>query len=184
MFTYTCGQLRSPGNYRFATIGFNAKGLYYDNHPLSGLSVVNSIACINEDEECRGELSNLVYQLNAGEDVVQKKKAECLTLYRNDINMFSYYPIELAYQLPPCPCTWQQAWRDWGRFQFDFNDFYCFYQRFPTFRGDTAFPFAADATQYCCYTPYTFASRLYVTLTVMCCMRENTNLSAFSLLLL
>jgi hypothetical protein len=44
VFTYQCGAMTWSGN---ATIGFNAGGSQYENHPLSGSSITRSIACMN-----------------------------------------------------------------------------------------------------------------------------------------
>jgi len=43
-----------------ATIGFNAGGTLFENHPLSGMAYVNSIACTNQS---RTVWTNLVYRL-------------------------------------------------------------------------------------------------------------------------
>ena len=57
IFTYMCGSLGWSGS---ATIGFNARGDYYANHPLSGLKSSNAVSCANRDSVW----SNVVYDLN------------------------------------------------------------------------------------------------------------------------
>lgn len=58
VITFRCGALGWSGE---ATIGFNAGGDYYENHPLSGLSISNKIACVHDnDSEWNNEIYNLV----------------------------------------------------------------------------------------------------------------------------
>lgn len=56
IFTYKCGSL---GWSEEAIIGYNAGGDYYMNHPLSGLSVTISIACVHNDSVW----NNVIYSL-------------------------------------------------------------------------------------------------------------------------
>ena len=56
IFTFKCGSLGWSGR---ATVGFNAGGSYYVNHPLSGSQLSNAIACANPDSEW----NNIVYDL-------------------------------------------------------------------------------------------------------------------------
>ena len=141
VFTYDCARMQTPGYYKYATIGFNARGEYYQNHPFSGLSVANNVAC-----DGGSQWNTLVYRLHLHVDFVQQKRAQCLQMYKKDENLLDgSYISFLASQAEPCPCSFRQAWRDW-RFQIDWrNDPYCFYQRFPIL-GLTA-----AAAQYCCY---------------------------------
>ena len=57
VFTFQCGLLNWAGD---ATIGFNAGGDYYENHPLSGLSLSNAIACVHNDSVWNNVIYNLV----------------------------------------------------------------------------------------------------------------------------
>ena len=57
MFTYLCGAMTWNGN---ATVGFNAGGTLFENHPLSGTANTNSIACTNYSHSA---WTNLVYKL-------------------------------------------------------------------------------------------------------------------------
>ena len=57
VFTYQCGLMEWS---RGATIGFNAAGQIYENHPFSGSENVHEIACVNSPDL---EWSNLVYKL-------------------------------------------------------------------------------------------------------------------------
>lgn len=57
VFTYKCGALNWAGE---ATIGYNAGGDYYMNHPLSGLSLSNAIACVHNDSVWNNVIYNLV----------------------------------------------------------------------------------------------------------------------------
>ena len=44
LYIYQCGSMSWHGR---ATVGFNAGGSLFDNHPLSGNSSINSLACMN-----------------------------------------------------------------------------------------------------------------------------------------
>ena len=44
LYIYQCGSMSWHGR---ATVGFNAGGSLFDNHPLSGNSSINSLACVN-----------------------------------------------------------------------------------------------------------------------------------------
>ena len=58
IFTFKCGSLGWSGR---ATVGFNAGGSYYANHPLSRSKLSNAIACANPDSEW----NNIVYDLTS-----------------------------------------------------------------------------------------------------------------------
>ena len=57
VFTFKCGSLNWAGD---AVIGFNAGGDYYVNHPLSGLSLSNAVACVHNDSVWNNVIYNLV----------------------------------------------------------------------------------------------------------------------------
>ena len=137
VFTYNCPRMETPGYYKYATIGFNARGEYYQNHPFSGLSIANNVACTGM------QWNTLVYRLHLHADFVQQKRAQCLQMYKEDEDLFDNSYISILTSLAePCPCSLRQAWRD-RRFQIDWrNDLYCFYQRFSIL---------GFSTQYCCY---------------------------------
>ena len=137
VFTYDCLRMETPGYYKYATIGFNARGEYYQNHPFSGLSIANNVACSGS------QWNTLVYRLHLHADFVQQKRAQCLQMYKEDEELFDNSYISFLTSLAePCPCSLRQAWRD-RRFQIDWrNDLYCFYQRFFTL---------GLSAQYCCY---------------------------------
>ncbi|CAI8033001.1 Low-density lipoprotein receptor-related protein 6, partial [Geodia barretti] len=56
IFTYKCGSL---GWSEEAIVGYNAAGDYYMNHPLSGLYLTQSIACVHTDSVW----NNVIYDL-------------------------------------------------------------------------------------------------------------------------
>ena len=56
IFTYKCGTL---GWSEEAIVGYNAAGDYYMNHPLSGLYLTQSIACVHNDSVW----NNVIYDL-------------------------------------------------------------------------------------------------------------------------
>ena len=59
IFTYKCGSLGWSG--RRSTIGFNAGGDYYANHPLSSQPFSNAVACLNR----RSIWNNILYDLTS-----------------------------------------------------------------------------------------------------------------------
>lgn len=57
LFIYQCGAMSWNGN---ATVGFNAGGTWFENHPLSGTSKIDSVACLNYTSAV---WTSLVYKL-------------------------------------------------------------------------------------------------------------------------
>ncbi len=58
VYTYQCGELQWSNE---ATIGFNAGGDIYENHPLSGQTHANSIACVHTNHNT--PWNNVIYDL-------------------------------------------------------------------------------------------------------------------------
>ena len=58
IFTFKCGTLNWSGR---TTIGFNAGGEYYANHPLSLKLFANAVACLNNDSLW----TNIIYDLTS-----------------------------------------------------------------------------------------------------------------------
>ncbi len=130
------------GYWRHATIGYNAGGDHYKNHPLTGYSQVKDIGCNGPKSD---KIHNILYQLTLSPDYIQQKKSECLKKLREDEDLYGSDIESFASNLQPCPCSWWQGWRD-RRFRFDWNAWYsgnlCYHDRFPGFN---------DGSQYCCY---------------------------------
>ena len=86
MFTYQCGSLQWGSNtwWPFSTIGYNAAGLFYENHPFTGQSFVSDIACINM-KKSNIEWSNVVYKLSLDDDAKQQIRAKCVKQYNTDV---------------------------------------------------------------------------------------------------
>ena len=60
IFIYNCDHVSwSDG----ATIGYNAAGDFFENHPLSGLLHANTIGCVHVTEENMVPINNVVYDL-------------------------------------------------------------------------------------------------------------------------
>ncbi len=57
LFIYQCGAVSWHGN---ATVGFNAGGTWFENHPFSGTRNVASVSCLNSTTSV---WTNLVYKL-------------------------------------------------------------------------------------------------------------------------
>ncbi len=154
VFTYVCGSdgttnFLSPGNYRYAVVGYNAFGLKLDNHQLSAMRVVDVVSCVNYQFESCGETSNLVYQLSIGADERQMAKKDCLRLLDEDRKKNPDFRSLENLEPEPCPCSFWQAWRDRGRFRWAYPDYWCFFQVQPQIISEYTF------TQQCCYKFYT-----------------------------
>ena len=67
IFIYKCGTLKWS---RPATIGFNAGGNYYANHPISGSSFSNAIACLNRHSVWNNVLYDLTDSIQSGSGLV------------------------------------------------------------------------------------------------------------------
>ena len=62
VYIYKCGLMGWSDE---ATIGWNAGGELYANHPLSGLPAANKIACVHQTQG--SDLNNVIYDLVPGE---------------------------------------------------------------------------------------------------------------------
>ena len=61
VYIYTCDEMTWSDE---ATIGFNAAGDHYENHPLSGLLTANAIDCVHDTgDESAVFTNNVVYDL-------------------------------------------------------------------------------------------------------------------------
>jgi fibulin 1/2 len=141
IFTYHCQNLQWSGYWRHATIGYNAGGEYYYNHPLTGLPQVNNIACLNQPAD---SYYNLLNKLSTS--IANERREECNWFYQRDKANNDIKDInKIAETLTPCPCTIWQAWRD-RRFAFEwtawYEGYYCFQQRIAS---------PTKASQLCCY---------------------------------
>ena len=142
VFTYMCDLLEWSGMWQYPTIGYNAAGILFANHPLTGRKNANDIDCAKSDSQ----YTNIIYKISADADAVKLLQSQCLSWYYSDIELYGsskdIYDFSMS-QLP-CPCTWRQAWRD-QRFQYFMNkdDSSCFIQRFSN---------ALGGTQECCYS--------------------------------
>ena len=151
MFTYNCDLMQWSGYWRHAVVGYNAHGDFFDNHPLSGLDQIDTAVACPNNISFQVPWNNLVYKISPPPDYKNAQIVKFLDLYQKDVNILSPEEvIDISEKLEPCPCSGLQAWRDWGRFRFDWfhSDWYrriCFLQRFPIVRSDGSF------TQRCCY---------------------------------
>ena len=151
LFTYNCEQMEWTGYWQHGVVGYNAKGEHYENHPASGFEVVGTaVACANDFYGT--SWNNLMYKMSFPRDLTLKTRKECRDTNRIDSQRIPALISEIAERLEPCPCTPWQAWRDWGRFRWDWNNQLCFVQRFPVeveVEEGTAY-----FTQQCCYSPW------------------------------
>ena len=67
VYIYKCGLMGWSDD---ATIGWNAGGDLYENHPLSGLPAANEIACVHQMQG--SDLNNVIFDLVPGELFVDR----------------------------------------------------------------------------------------------------------------
>lgn len=141
LYTYQCNEMQWSGYWRHATVGHNAAGEHYRNHPLTGYPQVKEIGCKGPHSS---DINNVLYKLSLPPDYLQRKRAECTDRLRADEDLFGDLTA-FSQSLQPCPCSWWQGWGD-RRFTFDWNSWYsaslCYHERFPS---------SNDGSQYCCY---------------------------------
>lgn len=145
VFTYNCNRLQWSGLFgQEAVIGVNVgvgiDGDFrpFENHPLSGLPQSTMVACTNVENGI--EWSDVIYKIgDVTSDQQQQNRAECMSMYRQDIERFgpvSEFPnSKLSNQLS-CPCSLFQAAVDF-RFRFNFllpsgrsSETFCYFNRF------------------------------------------------------
>ena len=153
VFTYNCDLMQWSGYWRHAIVGYNARGSLFENHPASGIEVISTaVACPNKIHY-QVPWSNLVYKISPPPDFRSSKIIKCRELYQEDLKKWGEEEdmIEISQKLEPCPCSVQQAWRDWGRFHAERSRGLCFLQRIPLLVERDGLE--GKFTQQCCYTP-------------------------------
>lgn len=155
-----CGALEwsSVGRNRGAVVGYNARGNYFFNHPLSGFSSVgNSVACTFHLERRQRRLTptttnNMIMRLPVDQRTVQMM-AECLSALRFDASVrLLDDPENLVTMLDPCPPVSQNAQDDFGRFilqEGNFPSSHCYVSARPL--TVDLFTTIVNLTQQCCY---------------------------------
>ena len=152
VFTYLCNLIQWSGLWRYPTIGYNAAGTLFENHPLTAREESNQIDCINGDSQ----YVNVAYKISADPDVIEQLRSQCLSWYFSDIDSYKndYNESEsisaFSNNQSACPCTSRQAW--WDRRYWYFtskDDSFCFIERFPN---------ALGGAQECCYSRTSFFS--------------------------
>ena len=142
IFTYMCDLIRWSGLWRFPTIGYNAGGFLFANHPLTARKEASQIDCITNNRQ----YVNVIYKISPDPDQVKQQQAQCLSWYFSDIKSYwsSANISSFSNNQIPCPCTARQAWRDRRFWYFTSKeDSYCFIGRFRNSRG---------GAQECCYS--------------------------------
>ena len=140
------------GLWRYPTIGYNAAGTLFENHPLTAREEANQIDCISS----ASQYVNVAYKISADPDVIEQLRSQCLSWYFSDIDSYKndYNESEsvsaFSSNQSACPCTSRQAW--WDRRYWYFtskDDSFCFIERFPN---------ALGGAQECCYSRTSFFS--------------------------
>ena len=142
VFTYMCDLMQWSGLWRYPTIGYNAGGALFANHPLTAREEADQIDCINNSSQ----YINVVYKISTDPDIIRQLQAQCQSWYFSDIelhgsseNISAFSESQVA-----CPCTSLQAWWD-RRFRYFTrkDDSFCFIERFANTLG---------GAQECCYS--------------------------------
>ena len=142
IFTYMCDMIQWSGLWRYPTIGYNAGGVLFANHPLTARKEADQIDCTVNN----GQYVNIMYKISPDPDTVKQLQAQCVSWYFSDINSYgSSASISLfSNNQIACPCTARQAWRDRRFWYFTSKeDSYCFIERIRNSRG---------GAQECCYS--------------------------------
>ena len=142
VFTYMCDLIQWNGLWRYPTIGYNAGGTLFANHPLTGREEANQIDCTSDNSQ----YVNVVYKISADPGVIEQLRSQCLSWYFSDIESYGSSEKISAFSESqiPCPCTSRQAWWDRRFWYFTSKDnSFCFIERFPN---------ALGGAQECCYS--------------------------------
>ena len=142
VFIYMCDLMQWSGLWRYPTIGYNAGGFLFANHPLTARENAHNIDCAKSDSL----YTNVMYKISVNPDLVKLLQSQCQSWYHSDIESYGSNEdiLEFSKTQLACPCTSRQAWWD-RRFRYftSKDDSFCFIQRFPNVRG---------GTQECCYS--------------------------------
>ena len=150
IFTYMCGLIQWSGLWRYPTIGYNAGGVLFANHPLTAHEEANQIDCPNNSSR----YVNIIYKISADPDTVKKLQSQCQSWYFSDIEYYGKSEDILTFSKSQiaCPCTLLQAWWDRRYWSFTIKDnTFCFIEIFNNTYG---------GAQECCYStsPQMFGS--------------------------
>ena len=142
IFTYMCDLIQWSGLWRYPTIGFNAGGILFANHPLTSHEEADQIDCPNNTTQ----FVNIVYKISADPDIIKELQSQCQSWYYSDIESYGSSEDILTFSKSQiaCPCTSLQAWWD-RRFWFFTvkDDTFCFIEIFNNTLG---------GAQECCYS--------------------------------
>ena len=127
----------------FPTIGFNSLSDFeFINHPLTGRSNANEIACRDE---------NVLYQISNTKNIIEENRRTCLEWYSSDTERFRTRDLpapRILNRFPlSCPCSLFQAFFDRRYFLMSTGNVWCYSPRFPRFLG---LQLAVDRD--CCYS--------------------------------
>jgi len=137
-----CDMMEWSGLYNYPTIGFNAAGTLFANHPLTGREEANNIDCISDNQP----YNNVVYKLSTDPDDIEQLRRQCLSWYFSDIESYGSVAsvTDFSKTQIACPCSWLQA--RWDRRYWFFtskDDSFCYIERFRN---------RNDGAQECCYS--------------------------------
>ena len=130
-----CDLMQWSGLWVYPTIGYNAAGMLFANHYLTGRSAANNIDCAQRNSQ----YNNVMYKISVD-------PSNCMAWYYSDIESYGSNENIAGFSSTqlPCPCTWRQAERD-RRFRRFVNkkDSFCYIERLRNVRG---------GARECCYS--------------------------------
>ena len=88
-------------------VGYNARGEFFENHPLSGLDLIDTaVACAN-NVHFQVPWNNLVYKISPPPDYKKTQIIKCLDLHQKDVKKLGPEDnvIDISQKLEPCPCS-------------------------------------------------------------------------------
>ena len=177
IFTYICGgiQWSALGTNAAAVVGYNIRGDFFNNHPLSGFQAIGeAVSCtITLGRRQKRQSSPMGVGANTtngmmteipNNNVLSEQVQSCLDRSRMDNILFTLTAYvdtnltALADQLDPCPCSYYQAKQDFGRFVPQANTTSCFVSANPITISLFVTGNPLTLTQQCCYEDFGYVT--------------------------
>ena len=162
VFSYMCDDIQwsAVGQNKAAVVGFNANGLFFQNHPLSGFpGVGRGVSCtrqLGRKRKRQADPTNINMELPV-DKVLNDSVYTCLkAVDRDDLTTIAVHLMggferlsSMLKESYTCPCSLSQVLGDSGRFQRQKNLTHCFVSTVPI----EVFIFidTLSLTQQCCF---------------------------------
>lgn len=145
------------GRNRAAVVGYNIRGDYYRNHPVSGFDAIGfAVSCTfqlrrRQSRQTPPPVSNSINEPDTDPNTVMMRE-QCMDIITSDEALvLQMDPQVLKNMLDPCPNDMRQAMDDFGRFMLQPGEFpssRCFIS---TRSRSVRFVETVFLTQQCCY---------------------------------